>query len=63
MSLMNEALKAAAAECDTYRKALQDIANRAVRIREDKAVVGIEASFIERVARDALRAGSATGDA
>lgn len=39
---------------DALLEALNDIANRAVRIREDKAVVGIEASFIERTARDAI---------
>lgn len=37
-------------------EALKDIENRAKRIREDKAVVGIEASFIERTAREALDA-------
>lgn len=34
--------------------ALKDVERRAMRIREDKAVVGMEASFIEQIARDAF---------
>jgi hypothetical protein len=45
----------AEAECARLRDALIDVAKRAVRIRENKAVVGVEASFIERGARDALK--------
>jgi hypothetical protein len=37
-----------------HRKALEEIAIRAVRIRENKAVVGVEATFIERIAKEAL---------
>lgn len=34
--------------------ALKDIAKRALRIRDNKAVVGIEASYIERIALKAM---------
>ena len=45
---------------EAYRgivQALEDIAFRARRIREDKAVVGIEASFIEQIASAVLGGG------
>lgn len=42
-------------ETKALREALQDVVIRAQRIRERKAIVGVEASFIERVAQHALK--------
>jgi len=39
---------------EALREALDDVIIRARRIREDKAVVGIEASYIERTVKAAL---------
>ena len=47
---LNEAI----AERDVLMGLLADIDNRAQRIKEDKAVVGIEAEFIRQVIRRAI---------
>jgi hypothetical protein len=41
--------------CEELKEALEDVRKRSIRIREQKAIVGVEATFIERVAQDALK--------
>lgn len=47
-------LAQARAELDAARTALEDIRLRSKRIREKKAIVGVEASYIEQIAHAAL---------
>lgn len=48
-------LNASVKEIERLREALEDVKNRAIRIRENKAVVSIEARYIEDIAKDALK--------
>ena len=54
---LETALAEKTAENEWLRKALEDIRKRAIRIRENKAVVIPEARFIEEIAQKALRGG------
>ena len=47
-------IQAGEAERDWFLSVLKDIENRATRIQENKAIVGIEASFIYQITRNAI---------
>ena len=51
----DEATRREQEQLDRAKAALEDIALRAVRIREEKAVVGIEAFYIEQIAKQVLK--------